>query len=63
MDLKKAYDSVNRAKLWAALCEELAIPKDLVQLIKNLYVNSRGVLRPSSVEDDFLAFLTNVGVK
>ena len=44
MDLKKAYDSVSRAKLWVALKEELGVPDDLVQIIRNMYLESKGVL-------------------
>ena len=63
VDLKKAYDSVNRQKLWDALIHDLGIPTDLVLLIKNLYVNSRGVIKPKNFSDDFLTFLTSIGVK
>ena len=48
VDLQKAYDSVCREKLWHAMVQELGVPEDLVLLIKNLYVNSRGVLRPDT---------------
>jgi hypothetical protein len=45
VDLQKAYDSVPRAKLWAALETELDIPVDIVTIIRNMYIESRGVLR------------------
>lgn len=38
IDLKKAYDSVPRGKLWDALVGELGVPDELVQIIRNMYV-------------------------
>ena len=44
IDLEKAYDRINRAKLWDALIKELKLPPDLVHIMANMYVNSRGSL-------------------
>lgn len=33
IDLKKAYDSIDRWKLWEVLAEELAIPGDIVKVL------------------------------
>ena len=40
MDLQKAYDSVDRVKLWNALMHECDIPKPFIDCIKNMYVDS-----------------------
>jgi hypothetical protein len=40
IDLHKAYDGISREKLWTALIEELKVPQELVQIIKNMYVNA-----------------------
>ncbi len=62
MDLKRAYDSVNRAKLWKVLVENLAVPEDLVNIIRNMYVKSKGII-PNIADGSFLEFLANIGVK
>ena len=62
IDLEKAYDRVNRAKLWDALIKELQIPADLVHVILNMYVDSRGSIQ--GLEGDAVfTFLANMGVK
>jgi hypothetical protein len=38
IDLERAYDSVNRSKLWHVLVECLKLPADLVRIIRNMYV-------------------------
>ena len=43
IDLERAYDSVNRSKLWHVLVECLKLPADLVRIIRNMYVHSTGV--------------------
>ena len=45
VDLQKAYDSVSRAKLWAALISELKIPPDLIKIVQNMYLESKGILK------------------
>lgn len=62
IDLERAYDSIARAKLWNTLVESLNLPADLVQIIKNMYVNSKGVCF-DNITGDFLTFLANLGVK
>ena len=44
VDLKKAYDSISRRKLWQAMAAELGVPPDLVTIIRNMYIDSIGVL-------------------
>ena len=39
IDLQKAYDSIQRDKLWAVLLNELKIDPDLVCCLKSLYVD------------------------
>jgi hypothetical protein len=33
VDLKKAYDSIDRKKLWDVLMEELKIPQNIISVI------------------------------
>lgn len=44
VDLKKAYDTVSRGKLWEALVGELGVPEYLVRVIRNMYLESRGIV-------------------
>jgi RNAse (barnase) inhibitor barstar len=44
VDLKRAYDSINRQQLWDALVNELKLPVDFVQILRNMYVNSKGII-------------------
>ncbi len=37
VDLSKAYDSVDRGRLWQVLLEELGLPEDLVASLQRLY--------------------------
>ena len=37
VDLAKAYDSIDRAKLWTTLLHELQLPPDLVAKLQHLY--------------------------
>jgi hypothetical protein len=62
IDLERAYDSVNRTKLWDVLVESLHLPADLVQIIKNMYVDSKGMCF-DNLSGEWLEFLTNIGVK
>ena len=62
VDLQKAYDRVCRVKLWDCLVSELDVPPDLVRIICNMYVGSRGTL--GRVDgDSVFTFLANMGVK
>jgi hypothetical protein len=62
VDLQRAYDSINREKLWDVLVECLDIPTDLVQIIRNMYVQSQGLCFDKKT-GEFLKFLANLGVK
>lgn len=62
IDLQKAYDKIDRAKLWDALINELKVPADLVRIIINMYVDSRGSLHNVN-GDSIFTFLANMGVK
>ena len=62
VDLQKAYDTIDRTKLWDALLHELNIPPDLVRIIINMYVDSKGSLHTTD-GDSVFTFLTNMGVK
>ena len=37
VDLEKAYDSIDRAKLWQTLMEECGVPESYINTIKNMY--------------------------
>ena len=37
MDLRKAYDSVDRADLWATLAQDCQVPRGLVEGLQQLY--------------------------
>lgn len=62
VDLQKAYDSVNRGKLWKALVEELKMPSDIVQIVRNMYIESRGVIKKGG-DGEEVFFSSNKGVK
>jgi hypothetical protein len=62
IDLERAYDSVNREKLWHVLVECLKLPADLVLIIRNMYVQSKSVVF-DKLSGEWLEFLTNLGVK
>ncbi len=62
IDLERAYDCVNREKLWHVLVECLNLPADLVLIIRNMYVQSKSVVF-DKLSGEWLEFLTNLGVK
>jgi hypothetical protein len=62
VDLKRAYDSINRAKLWTALESELNIPTDLIRIIRNMYIDSKGIIY-DTCSNNIHEFLANMGVK
>jgi Reverse transcriptase (RNA-dependent DNA polymerase) len=62
IDLKWAYGSINRAKLWKVMVESLKIPPDLVLLIRNTYVQSKGIIKGMS-SDELFEYLINMGIK
>mgnify|MGYP003449508650 FL=1 len=39
IDLAKAYDSIDRGKLWSVFLDELHLPPDLVYALQCLYVD------------------------
>jgi hypothetical protein len=62
VDLKRAYDSIDRTKLWTALESELNIPTDLVLIIRNMYLASKGIIYDAH-SNSLHEFLANMGVK
>jgi Reverse transcriptase (RNA-dependent DNA polymerase). len=44
VDLNKAYDRVDRNTLWEDMAEKMHIPKCLIRIIRNMYVNNKGVV-------------------
>ena len=44
IDLAKAYDSVSRLKLWDKLTTTLQVPSELVTIIRNMYVEAKGIV-------------------
>ena len=59
--MERAYDSVNCTKLWDFLVASLNLPADLVQIIRNMYVESKGMCF-DNLSGEWLEFLTNIGV-
>ena len=54
IDLKKAYDSVNRDALWATLRKRYGIPSKLVHILGSLHEGTKGVVRAyGKVSDEF----------
>ena len=54
IDLKKAYDSVNREALWATLRKRYGIPSKLVHILASLHEGTKGVVRAyGKVSDEF----------
>ena len=49
-------------KLWHALVNSLNIPEELVQIIRNMYIESTGISVDANT-GDFYTFLANLGVK
>ena len=62
IDLRRAYDSVDRNKLWQVMANGLHIPPDLVKLIRNMYIDSKGIIKGSNIHE-YYEFLANMGVK
>jgi Reverse transcriptase (RNA-dependent DNA polymerase) len=44
VDFKKAFDSVHRASIWKIL-EQYGIPENVIEVIHNLYKNSKRAVR------------------
>jgi hypothetical protein len=51
LDIKKAYDRVNRSILWERM-EKIGLPKDLIQLIKRIYEGSNYTYQLGKIETD-----------
>ena len=62
IDLNKAYDRVDRKILWEDMANKMNIPQSLIKLIRNMYVESKGII-PNVADGNFLEFLANIGVK
>ena len=45
LDLRKAYDLVNRDTLWMVLREKYLLPNKLVNIISSLHQGTRGAVR------------------
>ena len=55
VDLKKAYDSVNRDALWSVLQEGYRLPPKLVHILKALHQETQGAVRAyGRVSEEFL---------
>ena len=55
VDLKKAYDSVNRDALWSVLQERYRLPPKLVHILKALHQETQGAVRAyGRVSEEFL---------
>ena len=55
VDLKKAYDSVNRDALWSVLQERYHLPPKLVHIVKALHQETQGAVRAyGRVSEEFL---------
>ena len=45
IDLKKAYDSIDRDCLWKNFCDNLGLPVDIVKALKLMYCNLKVKLK------------------
>jgi reverse transcriptase-like protein len=59
VDLRKAYDSVNRDLLWKAM-GEYGVSEKTVKIVNSLYENTRAQVRVKGVLSDFLSLKTGV---
>ena len=62
IDLERAYDSINRAKLWEVLVAGLNLPADLIRIIRKMYVEPKGTCF-DDMSGTWLDCLANLGVK
>ena len=44
VDLNKAYDRVDRTTLWEDMATKMNIPEDIICIVRNMYVNNRGIV-------------------
>jgi hypothetical protein len=61
VDLNKAYDRVDRKALWEDMAVKLNIPPCLIQIIRNMYINNKGIITIEGQEKH--SFDANTGVK
>ena len=61
VDLKKAYDSVRRERLWEVLMRDCRIPSSFVDVIRRLYRDACSLV--NGVDADATRVHTNIGVK
>ena len=59
IDLRKAYDSVNRDLLWKAM-REYGITEKIVKILNSLYDNTRAKVRVKGKLSEFLSLKTGV---
>ena len=53
VDLKKAYDSVNRNALWTVLKKRYRVPDKLLRILKALHRDTRGAVRMARYQASF----------
>ena len=62
VDIRKAYDSVQRVQLWEILTQELGIDPFLIEKIKNMYFETLGTVVGKNGEPN-ASFSSNIGLK
>ena len=60
IDLKAAYDTVPRWKLWK-VCQEYSVPKKLCRLLQALYAGTKSAVREDGELSDW--FDVNTGLR
>lgn len=61
IDLNKAYDRVDRNTLWEDMAKNMHIPPCLISIIRNMYVNNKGIV--CMYGQDRSSFPANTGVR
>jgi hypothetical protein len=59
VDLRKAYDSVNRDLLWKAM-REYGVSEKIIKIVNSLYENTRAKVRVKGKLSEFLSLKTGV---
>ena len=62
LDLKKAYDSVNRARLWQVIMEALPTAQHVTAAIKQLYVDLAAYLK-GDPQSNLYKIMIAIGLK
>ena len=62
VDIRKAYDSVQRVQLWEILAQELGVDTFLVEKIKNMYFETVGTVVGENGAEN-ASFSSNIGLK